>query len=229
MISLKTSQLKAFVKENVSLKFVSIHIIGWVGCKFSILNENSFGKKVKNPSNIIENLYFHQHYSFSPLWIIINPRFNKERLYYKYIITIIISFHLFLNSGGILGFRLTPRTMSSSSRKFTLQSSDGSSFILEGEAALKSRMIKDMMEDDCPDEVIPVPFTGNILAKVVDYCKKHAETTLNSGDDQIKEELRSWDAEFLKVDRYTLFDLVLVNSLCFSFLFFWEIRILQNM
>ncbi|KAB5556760.1 hypothetical protein DKX38_007669 [Salix brachista] len=100
----------------------------------------------------------------------------------------------------------------SSGRKISLRSSDGESFEVDEAVALESQTIKHMIEDDCADNGIPLPnVTSKILAKVIEYCKKHVETPkledrgTNSGDD----ELKNWDAEFVKVDQATLFDLIL--------------------
>ncbi|KAJ6353341.1 hypothetical protein OIU76_002373 [Salix suchowensis] len=102
----------------------------------------------------------------------------------------------------------------SSGRKISLRSSDGESFEVDEAVALESQTIKHMIEDDCADNGIPLPnVTSKILAKVIEYCKKHVETPkledrgTNSGDD----ELKNWDAEFVKVDQATLFDLILVS------------------
>ncbi|CAK7334189.1 unnamed protein product [Dovyalis caffra] len=103
----------------------------------------------------------------------------------------------------------------SSGRKITLRSSDGESFEVDEAVALESQTIKHMIEDDCADNGIPLPnVTSKILAKVIEYCKKHVETPksedrgTNSGDD----ELKTWDAEFVKVDQATLFDLILAAN-----------------
>lgn len=104
------------------------------------------------------------------------------------------------------------KTMSSG-RKISLRSSDGESFEVDEAVALESQTIKHMIEDDCADNGIPLPnVTSKILAKVIEYCKKHVETPkpedrgTNSGDD----ELKNWDTEFVRVDQATLFDLILV-------------------
>ncbi|KAG5245505.1 hypothetical protein OIU79_017959 [Salix purpurea] len=103
----------------------------------------------------------------------------------------------------------------SSGRKISLRSSDGESFEVDEAVALESQTIKHMIEDDCADNGIPLPnVTSKILAKVIEYCKKHVETPkledrgTNSGDD----ELKNWDAEFVKVDQATLFDLILAAN-----------------
>ncbi|KEH20753.1 putative S-phase kinase-associated protein [Medicago truncatula] len=52
-----------------------------------------------------------------------------------------------------------------------------------------------MIEDDCADNAIPVQnVAGMILAKVIEYCKKHV------------------DGDFVKVDQGTLFDLILASN-----------------
>ncbi|BBH08055.1 SKP1-like protein 6 [Prunus dulcis] len=66
--------------------------------------------------------------------------------------------------------------MSSPSKRITLKSSDPALFEVDEAVALESQIIKYMIEDDCADKCIPVPnVKGNILAKVIVYCKKHAD------------------------------------------------------
>ncbi|KAJ9172635.1 hypothetical protein P3X46_015849 [Hevea brasiliensis] len=102
----------------------------------------------------------------------------------------------------------------SSSKKITLKSSDGEPFEVDEAVALESQTIKHMIEDDCADNGIPLPnVTSKILAKVIEYCKKHVETPKSddrssSADDGLKD----WDAEFVKVDQATLFDLILAAN-----------------
>ncbi|CAN1181702.1 SKP1-like protein 1B [Linum perenne] len=62
-------------------------------------------------------------------------------------------------------------------RKFTLISSDDESFQVEEAITMESQTIKRMIEDDCDGEAIPLPNVhSKILAKVIEYCKKHVET-----------------------------------------------------
>ncbi|XP_068342140.1 SKP1-like protein 1A [Pyrus communis] len=102
--------------------------------------------------------------------------------------------------------------MSSSSKKITLKSSDGESFEVEEAVALESQTIKHMIEDDCADNGIPLPnVTSKILAKVIEYCKKHVDAAKT--DEKISEDdLKAWDQEFVKVDQATLFDLILAAN-----------------
>ncbi|OWM70978.1 SKP1-like protein 1A [Punica granatum] len=81
-----------------------------------------------------------------------------------------------------------------------------------------------MIEDDCADNGIPLPnVTSKILAKVVEYCKKHVEAAAESKSEDrpspataAEDELKAWDADFVKVDQATLFDLILVGQLLLS-------------
>ncbi|KAI4325300.1 hypothetical protein MLD38_030712 [Melastoma candidum] len=97
--------------------------------------------------------------------------------------------------------------MSSKKKVITLRSSDGEIFEVEEAVALEWLTIKPLVESGCTD-AIPLPqVTGNILAKVIEYCKKHIGAS-ESEDRKILYELESWDADFIKVDQGTLFDLI---------------------
>ncbi|KAF5462154.1 SKP1-like protein 1B [Juglans microcarpa x Juglans regia] len=102
----------------------------------------------------------------------------------------------------------------SSGRKITLRSSDGETFEVDEAVALESQTIKHMIEDDCADNGIPLPnVTSKILSKVIEYCKKHVEAP--KAEDRaasLDEDLKTWDAEFVKVDQATLFDLILAAN-----------------
>ena len=107
------------------------------------------------------------------------------------------------------------------SKKITLKSSDGELFEVDQDVAMESQTIKHMIEDDCAESGIPLPnVNSKILAKVIEYCKKHVESSAkgsNSADDKaVDEKIKSWDAEFVNVDQATLFDLILVRSISFS-------------
>ncbi|XP_026432627.1 SKP1-like protein 1B [Papaver somniferum] len=98
----------------------------------------------------------------------------------------------------------------STSKMVTLKSSDGETFDVEESVALQSQTIKHMIEDDCADNGIPLPnVTSNILAKVIEYCRKHDD---NADEKAKDDELKNWDAEFVKVDQSTLFDLILASN-----------------
>ncbi|XP_059643249.1 SKP1-like protein 1B [Cornus florida] len=100
----------------------------------------------------------------------------------------------------------------SSSKKITLKSSDGESFEVDEAVALESQTIKNMIEDASDDCVFPLPnVTSKILAKVIEYSKKHVESP-KTDERTVDEELKTWDAEFVNVDQPTLFDLILAAN-----------------
>lgn len=103
----------------------------------------------------------------------------------------------------------------SSSKMIVLKSSDGETFEVEEAVALESQTIKHMIEDNCADTSIPLPnVTSKILAKVIEYCKRHVDASKSSEVEKPSEdELKNFDADFVKVDQSTLFDLILV---CYS-------------
>ncbi|KAK3224370.1 hypothetical protein Dsin_011395 [Dipteronia sinensis] len=107
--------------------------------------------------------------------------------------------------------------MSSTMKKIMLTSSDGESFEVDQVVAVLSQTINHMIEDDCANSGIPVPnVTGKILAKVIEYCKKHVEFADKTNDRNnsatAADDLKAWDAEFVKVDQTTLFDLILAAN-----------------
>ncbi|GKD11584.1 SKP1-like protein 1A, partial [Tanacetum coccineum] len=58
------------------------------------------------------------------------------------------------------------------------------------------------------DAAIPLPnVKSGILSKVIEYCKKHVKAP-DTEDKIAKEDLKAFDAEFVKVDQNTLFDLI---------------------
>ncbi|XP_010428644.1 PREDICTED: SKP1-like protein 1A [Camelina sativa] len=109
-------------------------------------------------------------------------------------------------------------------KKIVLKSSDGESFEVDELVALESQTIAHMVEDDCVDNGVPLPnVTSKILAKVIEYCKKHVEVTASKTDaadgaaagaasSAADEELKTWDAEFMKIDQATLFELILAAN-----------------
>ncbi|KAI3857222.1 hypothetical protein MKW98_007623 [Papaver atlanticum] len=95
------------------------------------------------------------------------------------------------------------------SKMVTLKSSDGKTFDVEESVALQSQTIKHMIEYDCADNGIPLPnVTSKILAKVIEYCRKHD----GDADEKGKDEVKNWDSEFVKVDQATMFDLILAAN-----------------
>lgn len=92
----------------------------------------------------------------------------------------------------------------------TLTSSDKVSFEVEETVVCQCETLKAMVEDCCTADGIPVPnVKGSVLAKVIEYCKKHAQS---SGADADAEELKKRNEEFLRVGFNDLFDLILAAN-----------------
>ncbi|XP_021771056.1 SKP1-like protein 1A [Chenopodium quinoa] len=101
---------------------------------------------------------------------------------------------------------------SSSNKKVILRSSDKETFNVDEKAAMLSQTIKNMIED-LGDNTDPIPLhnvTSKILAKVIEYCNKHAND--DNSESSNNDELKQWDKDFLNVDQETLFDLILAAN-----------------
>lgn len=102
-------------------------------------------------------------------------------------------------------------------KKISLKSSDGEAFEVDEKVATQSHIINQMIQDDCADNVIPLPnISSKILAKVIEFCMKHAEFSDS-------DELDAWDDEFIKVDNSTLSELIMVISLVLMSIFFFNL------
>ncbi|CAI8600992.1 unnamed protein product [Vicia faba] len=103
---------------------------------------------------------------------------------------------------------------STSAKKINLKSRDGDIFEVDEAVALESQTLRHLIEDNCADgEGIPIPnVTSQILAKVIEYCKKHVEAANSEEKPAANDDLKTWDAEFVKVDQQTLFDLILAAN-----------------
>ena len=102
-----------------------------------------------------------------------------------------------------------------------LQSSDGEVFDVDVEIAKLSVTIKTMLEDlgmdEEDEEVVPLPnVNSTILKKVIQWATYHKDDPPTPDDDENKEkrtdDIASWDADFLKVDQGTLFELILAAN-----------------
>uniref|UniRef100_A0A453LH76 SKP1 component POZ domain-containing protein n=1 Tax=Aegilops tauschii subsp. strangulata TaxID=200361 RepID=A0A453LH76_AEGTS len=61
-------------------------------------------------------------------------------------------------------------------KKLMLRSSDGVEFLVEETVAIESQTIKHMVEDDCANNIIPLPnVKAEILTMVIKYCKQHVQ------------------------------------------------------
>ncbi|KAH8316907.1 hypothetical protein KR074_001409, partial [Drosophila pseudoananassae] len=107
-----------------------------------------------------------------------------------------------------------------------LQSSDKEIFDTDIEAAKCSGTIRNMLEDcgmeecgmaDDENAIVPLPnVNSTILRKVLDWAHFHKDDKKPKNDDESKEkrtdDINSWDADFLKVDQGTLFEVLLAAN-----------------
>lgn len=102
-----------------------------------------------------------------------------------------------------------------------LQSSDGEVFQVDFDIAKASVTIKTMVEDlgleEDDEEIVPLPnVNAGILKKVIQWATYHKDDPPAADDDEGREkrtdDISSWDADFLKVDQGTLFELILAAN-----------------
>ncbi|XP_055325705.1 S-phase kinase-associated protein 1-like [Sitodiplosis mosellana] len=99
-----------------------------------------------------------------------------------------------------------------------LKSSDGEYFETDAQVAKYSGTIRTMLEDCGLDDegeegVVPLPkVNSNILKHVLQWANHHKDDPIPTDDDKTKEkrtvDISSWDADFLKVDQSTLFEII---------------------
>ncbi|GAQ80479.1 SCF ubiquitin ligase [Klebsormidium nitens] len=104
---------------------------------------------------------------------------------------------------------------STSATKVKLKSSDDEMFEVDEAVAHESQTIKNMIEDTGVDAPIPLPnVSSKILAKVIEYCRYHVDAAKTTDDKPAvgEEDVKTWDAEFVKVEQSVLFDLILAAN-----------------
>jgi len=100
-----------------------------------------------------------------------------------------------------------------------LQSSDGEVFEVDVEVAKASETIKTMLEDpgtdDDEEEVVPLPnVNAAILRKVIEWADYHKDDPAPEDDttENRTDNIPTWEADFLKVDQATLFEIILAAN-----------------
>ena len=102
-----------------------------------------------------------------------------------------------------------------------LQSNDGEIFPVDVVIATQCVTIKTMLEDlgmdEEDEEVVPLPnVNAAILKKVIQWATYHKDDSPLTEDDKNKEkktgDISSWDADYLKVDQGTLYELILAAN-----------------
>ena len=105
--------------------------------------------------------------------------------------------------------------------KIKLMSADGETFEVERDVISASTTIKNMMDQievgSEDDEPIPLQnVTASILKRVIQWAQFHKGDKNENNDDDSREkridDIVAWDADFLKVDQGTLFELLLAAN-----------------
>ncbi|CAA7047521.1 unnamed protein product [Microthlaspi erraticum] len=92
-----------------------------------------------------------------------------------------------------------------STKKIVLKSLDGEIFEVEEAVALQSQTLAHMIKDNCVKNGIPLAnITGDILSKVIEYCKKHAVFIPNGDGGSTEEELKEWDTKCCSMEWFNL-------------------------
>jgi len=82
------------------------------------------------------------------------------------------------------------------------------------------QMLQDIGDTSESEEELPIPNVSHaILKKIIDWCEKHKddspsaeEEEADRADTKKTQEVPKWDAEFLKVDQGTLFEIILAAN-----------------
>ncbi|XP_037039825.1 S-phase kinase-associated protein 1-like [Bradysia coprophila] len=101
-----------------------------------------------------------------------------------------------------------------------LQSCDGQVFTIDAKVAKTAGTIKNLLEDcgieEGSETLVPLPnVSGCILEKILEFARYHQDDAvkIDDGDkDKRKDDVSAWDAEFLKMDQATLFELILAAN-----------------
>ncbi|KAH0773446.1 hypothetical protein KY290_010583 [Solanum tuberosum] len=93
----------------------------------------------------------------------------------------------------------------SSKKLITLKTSNGEEFKLDEVVAVRSEVIKNIVQDvDCTSNVIPLyNVDDKTMNKIVKYWKKHSEEGVT------EDQLKNFDQDFLKMSQSELFDVLL--------------------
>ncbi|KAK4711269.1 hypothetical protein R3W88_005782 [Solanum pinnatisectum] len=96
----------------------------------------------------------------------------------------------------------------SSKKLITLKTSDGEEFKLDEAVAVRSEVIKNIVQDvNCTSNVILLSnVDGKTMTKVVNYWKKHSEEGVT------EDQLKNFDQDFLKMSQSELFDVLLTTN-----------------
>ncbi|KAJ1784644.1 hypothetical protein LPJ62_004562 [Coemansia sp. RSA 2167] len=101
----------------------------------------------------------------------------------------------------------------------TLQSSDKQDFSVSMEVARQSKFVKNIIDTrkDAESPIVLEEVTGDVLAKIIEYCEHHKNNPLVNDDEHEVEPQRSdnilpWDKQFMEVDQDMLFKIMLASK-----------------
>ncbi|KAG5622667.1 hypothetical protein H5410_007885 [Solanum commersonii] len=96
----------------------------------------------------------------------------------------------------------------SSEKLIAFKTSDGEEFKLNEAVAVRSEVIKNMVQNvDCTSNVIPLSnVDGNAMTKVVQYWKKYSE------EGATEDQLKIFDQDFLKMSQSELLKEVIIQE-----------------
>ncbi|CAD6501698.1 BgTH12-01948 [Blumeria graminis f. sp. triticale] len=105
--------------------------------------------------------------------------------------------------------------------KITLISNDGAVITVDSQVAMKSVLIKNMIEDlgdAVAESDVPIPNVNeSVLRKVIEWCEHHKHDPAPAADDDSDSRKRTtdieeWDQKFMQVDQEMLFEIILASN-----------------
>lgn len=105
--------------------------------------------------------------------------------------------------------------------KITLISNDGAVITVDSQVAMKSVLIKNMIEDlgdAVAESDVPIPNVNeSVLRKVIEWCEHHKHDPAPATDDDSDSRKRTtdieeWDQKFMQVDQEMLFEIILASN-----------------
>ncbi|KAK3990233.1 Skp1 family, dimerization domain-containing protein [Cladorrhinum sp. PSN332] len=106
--------------------------------------------------------------------------------------------------------------------KVILASNDGAHITVDREVAMRSILIKNLIEDlgDGAVATEPIPLINvnhAVLQKVVEWCEHHRNDVAQAGDEENDNrkkttDIEEWDQKFMQVDQEMLFEIILAAN-----------------
>ncbi|CAK9137453.1 unnamed protein product [Ilex paraguariensis] len=98
-------------------------------------------------------------------------------------------------------------TTTTETKMLTLCTSDKQQFQIEETIALQAVTIRNMVEDECASNVIPLPnVNSKIMIQIIEYLKKHVDSSVS------KEDMEKFDSAFVEKKLSEIFDIILAAN-----------------